>query len=273
MARSVRDNKGVQDLGLGSYLPPDVSRRIVPRLPRRWQRFTSAATWAVAEAESIGYADLPVAHEPARSIHGDPLGGNEMAMVGAFGVALGALSQSGSPVRVVDFGGYDGQHADLIQSLFPNLSFEWIVVDLPSVIRVMSGRSRPGLQFRSDLSVVLEAKADVVLASASLNYVPNPTSTLGTMCAGSSFVVLTRLPLWPIESHAAAVQHAQRRPVEISYPTWFFSEDRFMNELPTRSRVVLDFACPDDRAGFAGHYSTYRGLVIATDAAGTQDRS
>ena len=191
-------------------------------------------------------------------------------MIAAFGVVLGTRNWSGQPVRVVDFGGYNGKHADLIQSLLPKLSFEWIVVDLPSVVGVMSDRSRHGLQFMSDLSVALESKADVVLASASLNYVPNPTSMLGTMCANSSYVVLTRLPLWPIESHAAAVQHAQRRPVEISYPTWFFSEARFMTELPTGSQVMFDFVCPTDRAGFAGHYLTYRGLVIATGEAETQ---
>ena len=262
----------MHDLGLGSYLPPELSRRVVPHLPRRWQRFTSAPTWAVAEAESIGYVDLPVALPPSSAIPREDLSGNEMAMVGAFGVTLSALSLSGSPVRVVDFGGYDGKHADLIQPLFPALSFEWLVVDLPSVVDVMSGQNRPDLHFTSDMTVALEKKVDVFLASASLNYISNPKAMLDTMCAHASFVVLTRLPLWPIERHTAAVQHTQRRPIEVSYPTWFFSQAQFMSELPTGSRIVLDFVCPDDRAAFEGHYSTYRGLVISTDGAKLRDR-
>ena len=259
-------------MGLGNYLPPEVSRQIVPRLPRRWQRFTAAATWANAEAQSIGYSNVPSAPLATTSRSGQSLAGNQTAMVAAFGVALAALDPSSEPVRVVDFGGYDGKHADLIEPLFPGLSFEWVVVDLPPVVEAMSGLSRPGLEFVSDLSVAVEARADVFLASASLNYIPDPTAMLGTMCANAAFVVLTRLPLWPIESHTAAVQHTQRRPVEVSYPTWFFSETRFMAELPAGSEILLDFVCPDDRAGFAGHYSTYRGLVIATDGSGTQDR-
>ena len=269
---SVRDVKGVQNLGLARYLPPELSRRVVPHLPQRWQRFTYAPTWADAQATSIGYAKVPITPPPATPHPRQPLAGNQLAMVGAFGVALSARRPSASPIRVVDFGGYDGKHAGLIQPIFPQLSFEWVVVDLPPVVETMSGLRRPGLEFVSDLSVALEGRVDVFLASASLNYIPDPTAMLDTMCAHAPFVVLTRLPLWPIQSHTAAVQHTQRRPVEVSYPTWFFSERLFMAELPGRSEILLDFVCPDDRAGFEGHYSTYRGLVIATAGVETRDR-
>lgn len=272
MVTSVRDLKGVQDLGLGSYLPLELSRRVVPHLPQRWQRFTYAPTWADAQATSIGYAEVPVTPPPATRRPMQPLTGNLLAMVGAFGVALSARRPSVSPVRVVDFGGYDGKHANLIQPIFPELSFEWVVVDLPPVVEAMEGLRRPGLEFVADLSVALEGRVDVFLASASLNYIPDPIAMLDTMCAHAPFVVLTRLPLWPIQSHTAAVQHTQRRPVEVSYPTWFFSERLFMAELPERSEILLDFVCPDDRAGFEGHYSTYRGLVIATAGAEARDR-
>ncbi|MEI8261964.1 MAG: hypothetical protein WCG77_10745 [Actinomycetes bacterium] len=252
-------------MGLGNYLPPEISRKVVPRLPRRWQRFTSAPTWAEAEATSVGYVSAPVALPSTKALPTQPLAGNQTALVAAFGVALAAREPRSGPVSVVDFGGYDGKHADLIQHLLPQLAFDWVVVDLPSVVEVMSARSRPGLAFVSDPSAALEAGPDVILASASLNYIANPTDMLRVMCAHGSFVVLTRLPLWPIERHTAAVQHTQRRPVDISYPTWFFSEQMFMSEIPLESEVLFDFVCPDDRAGFAGHYSTYRGLVIATN--------
>lgn len=264
---SVRDLKGVQGLELGSHLPPELSRRIVPHLPRRWQRFTYAPTWADAQAMSIGYAEVAVTPPPATPHPRQPLAGNQLAMVGAFGVALSARHPSVLPIRVVDFGGYDAKHAALIQQFFPGLSFEWVVVDLPPVVESMSDLKRPGLEFTSDLSVALDARVDVFLASASLNYIPDPTAMLDTMCEHAPFVVLARLPLWPIQSHTAAVQHARRRPIEVSYPTWFFSERRFVAELPAKSEILLDFVCPDDRAAFAGHYATYRGLVIATDGA------
>ena len=252
-------------MGLGNYLPPEISRTLVPRLPRRWQRFTSAATWAQAEAASAGYVSVPVLPATIKPVPMQALTGNQTALVAAFGVALAAREPRDGPVSVVDFGGYNGKHADLIQHLFPELSFDWVVVDLPGVVEVMAVRSRPGLAFVSDPSASLQARPDVILASASINYIANPTDMLRIMCAHGSCVVLTRLPLWPIDRHTPAVQHTQRRPVDISYPTWFFSEHVFMSEIPLGSKVLLDFVCPDDRAGFAGHYSTYRGLVIANN--------
>lgn len=258
-------------MGLGSYVPPEISRWIVPRVPRRWQRFTSATTWAEAEAESMGYVQVPVGGQPVTTPVPPPLEGNQIAIAAAFGVALGAHRVLNEPVRVVDFGGHDGKHADLIESIFPGVSFDWIVVDLPPVVDAMASRRRPGLTFEWDLSRALESKTDIVLASASLNYVPAPMNVLDAMCVSASFVVLARLPLWPIKEHAAAVQRTQRRPQEISYPTWFFSERDFLAHLPKESRVLMDFVCPDDRAAFAGQYVAYRGLVIDSRLTTTLD--
>ncbi len=252
-------------MGLGNYLPPAISRALVPRLPRRWQRFTSATTWAEAEAASVGYVAVPASTATGEALSTQALTGNQTALVAAFGVALSAREPRDGPISVVDFGGYDGKHADLIQHLFPELTFEWIVVDLPGVVEVMSVRRRPGLAFVSDPSAALEPGPDVILASASINYIADPMDMLRMMCSHASVVVLSRLPLWPIDRHTPAIQHTQRRPVDISYPTWFFSEHVFMSEIPSGSDVLLDFVCPDDRAGFAGHYSTYRGLVIVSN--------
>ena len=252
-------------MGLGNYLPLAISSALVPRIPRRWQRFSSAATWAQAEAASVGYRSAPITLPATDVLRAHALTGNQTALVAAFGVALAAREPRDGPISVVDFGGYDGKHADLIQHLFPKLSFDWVVVDLPAVVDVMCDRSRPGLTFVSDPAAALSAEPDVILASASLNYIADPTDMLRTMCLHASFVVLTRLPLWPIVRHTPAIQRTQRRPVDISYPTWFFSERVFMSEIPSGSDILMDFVCPDDRAGFAGHYSTYRGLVIATN--------
>ena len=251
-------------VGLGNYVPVEISRMIVPRLPQLWQRFTPSRSWTDAEVGSIGYSEVPVSPTPSGHLHQQPLVGNQIAMVAAFGVALTALETPVGPIKVVDFGGYDGKHADLIGSLFPKLTFDWVVVDFPRVVKAMSQRSRPGLRFVSDLVEALASKPDITLASGSLNYVSNPGEVLQSMCARSSLVVLTRLPLWPIQHQTAAIQHTRRRPVEISYPTWFFSEAEFIAEVNRSAEVLLDFDCPDDRAAFAGHYSTYRGLVLAT---------
>lgn len=252
-------------MGLGSHLPLEVARVVVPRLPRRLQRFVPADSWDAAQRESVGYAALPVSvpHTPVPVPTRQLLEGNRLATVAAFGVAISALGRQAGPLRVLDFGGFDGAHADLITAAFPSVPFDWTVVDLPAVAETMRVRARPGLVFTSSLTEALGSGVDIAYASASINYLAEPVGILDQLLKQSAATVLTRLPLWPISDNRVAVQRAQRRPVEISYPTWFFSEAWFLAYVEARSKLLLDFGCPDDRGSFAGHYAQYRGLVLA----------
>lgn len=252
-------------MGLGGHLPFELSRRVIPRLPQHLQRFTPAESWAAAEASSIGYSRLPVAPRTRAHETTSLLTGNRASLVAAFGVALSSIPNSNKPIRVVDFGGYDGKHADLIMAAFPRLKFDWTVVDLPSVVESMSRWRNSEMKFTTDLDSALSEAADVILASASLQYVHDPQAVMETFCHRSAAVILSRLPLWPISEHCVAVQHSERRPSKVSYPAWFFSEKLFISELPAGSEIVLDLICPDDRAAFTGLYLKYRCLVIETD--------
>jgi putative methyltransferase (TIGR04325 family) len=259
------------NMGLGGFLPPRIARRIVPLLPARFQRFTRAASWEVAEMCSIGYAELPVRMPTSSSLSPRHLSDNEIALVDVFRVVVNARASSSGPIRVVDLGGFDGKHAELVQLSFPGTAFEWVVVDLPAVVAEMTPRQRPGLEFTADLEVALNGGVDVCLASASLNYVPNPDEMLRMMCEAARHVLLVRIPLWPITRHTPAIQRVQRRPIEVSYPTWFFSQVQFLAELNDKARILLNFECPHDRAYFDGHYSTYRGLLLETNLLSPED--
>jgi putative methyltransferase (TIGR04325 family) len=253
-------------VGLGNYLPLEIAQHVLPKLPRQFQRFAAASSWVDAEKQSIGYSSIGIGALKSANTPKSPFTGNETALIAAIGVALSARASSSEPVKVLDFGGYDGKHAELIKQSFSEVIFDWVVVDVPIVVEAMANRNRSGLTFNSDLDAALSGQVDVVIASASLNYVPHPQDTLRKLCQKNSFVVITRMPLWPIQEHQPAVQRAQRWPlVEKSYPTWFFSERQFMAEIPKDAKILFDFICPDDRASFAGHYSTYRGLVLAME--------
>lgn len=188
-----------------------------------------------------------------------PQSGNALAAIAAFGAALASLGSSSAPIRVLDFGGFDGRYEALMSATFPDLSFSWTVVELPSVVTAFSTHV-PSIDFSSDLDACLAGRPHIFFASASLNYIPDPDEVLSRALTTCSTAILTRVPLWPLVEHRVAVQRTQRKP-EVSYPTWFFSEDRFLAELENLADVVLEFECPDDRAAFNGHYSTYRGLV------------
>ena len=248
---------------IASRIPYELSRTIVPRLPRYLQRFSSAKSWEAAQQDSTGYAPaqkrtVPLGSPTASMV---PLSGNSLATIAAFGAALDAIPAT-DPVTVVDFGGFDGSYADLVRDSFPARKFEWTVVELPDVVSVMTSQKRSDLSFTADLSLATKSGCDILFASASLNYVATPTETLRSFLEVSRATILTRLPLWPISDHQVAIQRAKRWPHKISYPTWFFSETQLMDQARTHAQVALDFVCPDDRGAFDGHYSTYRGLAL-----------
>jgi putative methyltransferase (TIGR04325 family) len=250
-------------MGIGQFLPEPLAARIVPLMPESMQRFNPAASWACAVSASRGYDMAPVIdlHQD-RMPKGVRIGPTDLINVAAFGSALHKISRLREKVRVVDFGGYLGLHRVAIATAFPTLELEWTVVELPRVVEVMKNKPSEGPLFTSDLEMALSEGVDFVLASASLNYVHTPIDVLQQFISHSQFVFLNRLPLWPVEEHQVAVQRAQRRPVEISYPTWFFSRKTFLSGLPFSCDIRMEIEVSSDRAFFAGHYGTYSGLLI-----------
>jgi len=232
------------------------------------QRFGLCASWEDAERDSVGYESVPLSGLDESSYPEQEMSGNDLGVIAAFGVALAYLKDRehmGGAIRVVDFGGATGRYADLVSGAFPSMEFDWTVVETPRVVESMQPRTRRNLEFATDLALVLEEPADISFASAAINYVRSPVPTVNCLLKGSSLMILARLPLWPITKHEVAVQRTQRRPFEISYPTWFFSEEHFMQEIRDKADVLLDFICPEDKAYFAGHYDRYRGLVLANN--------
>jgi len=231
------------------------------------QRFSKSTSWEAATDASLGYDKIKInPSQPVTSL--GPLSGDQLGVVAAFGSALVHLGIAHRSVRVVDFGGAEGRHAHLVAAAFPRARFEWTVVELSDVVESMKDFENPGLSFTDDLDQSLKASPDIVFASGALNYVPEPLDLLNKMLDRSRVTVLSRIPLWPISEHQVAVQRPQRRPIEISYPTWFFSEAKLISHLEPRTEILLDFLCHNDRAFFAGHYGIYRGLVLTSRSFG-----
>lgn len=226
------------------------------------QRFQPCTSWDSAAAQAVGYEEVPIT---VNANYSDPtisLGGNDLALLAAWGVALARLSESGGAIRVVDFGGADGGHAELMKSAFPEFEFDWTVVELPHVVNAMQMNPRPGIKFLDNIEAAFGEKVDVTLASASINYVAEPQALLKHFLSNSLFTIVTRLPLWPIPDHCAALQRPRNGSRKISYPAWFFSDFQFTHEILSYAKILLNFECPNDRAAFAGRYLTYRGLVL-----------
>jgi len=265
--------------GLGSLLPYPVASRVVPLVPTRFQRFVTVDNWKQAEIESAGYARLQAASAEAKPLSPAPgptkvrvFDSRELQLIAAFGVCL-ARCPSTDPVRVLDLGGFRGEHRSVIASAFPDIPFIWTIVEIPEVATRLSSHADDQVQWTSDLSAVASLGADICLASATLNYMPEPFDALRTLAECAPHVIVTRLPLWPIAQHAIAIQRPGRRTSASGYPTWFFSDERFREQLAELGTVVLEFVVPEDRSYAAGHFGSYQGLVLRSSVLDNSETS
>jgi putative methyltransferase (TIGR04325 family) len=235
-------------------------------LPDRFQRFEVVPSWDEAERRCIGYEPSTLRDHSARKL---PDGektlrptSRDLQFIAAVGICL-AGSRPGAPFRVLDFGGAFGHYFDVAGSAFPGVSWEWTVVETPTMVALAAEtRADRSISWTSDLGSTPGEGRDLVFASASLNYVPDPVGVLATLARCAPYVLLTRLPLWPVEHHLPAVQRHSRMVRRGAYPTWVFSEADFLAEIDAIGDVLLRFDVPEDTARMAGHRATYAGLLI-----------
>lgn len=247
-------------------VPPaalDLARRAAPA---RLQRFEPASSWAQAQARTAGYeavAQRSLVHAPAPApAQLDRLGQRELQLVAALGIVL-AKTPPEAPLSVVDVGGASGYYRSVAAVAFPERELRWTIVE-NSTLAARGARAPTvvGLSWTTDLACALANRPDFVLASAVVNYLPEPIGVLRSIAGHAPWLLLTRLPLWPIPQHQPAVQRLGRRRGAGSYPTWFFSERRLLQQLEQDWRLVLRYEVPQDAAYFQGTWSTYAGLLL-----------
>ncbi len=239
--------------GMAAHLPYAVAKRIVPLLPRRAQRFQPTSSWEAASRLTVGYegsrretATAPVG-APSPS---PPSSTRDLQLLACLATAMNVGGVQ-STARVVDLGGYHGHHHAVASTSLPRTTFDWTVVELPDVVESCADIATSRLHFTTDLPAALGSGADICVASASLNYLADPMGALTAMARAARAVVLLRLPLWPIAEHRPAIQRLSRHSAEAGYPTWFFSETQFRDQVAGMGRIILSFDVPEDRAYFA----------------------
>lgn len=235
-------------------------------LPPSRHRFEKAESWAAAQRASIGYRNLPRAlpriPAPHLSMQRE-LTDAQLVFLTQFSVAAGGLA--GSSLRVLDVGGFAGQYWALAKSVFPRLELHWTILETPEVAdfylrEVVDG----GPRWIADLRHA-DIAYDVVVASASLNYLPEPIAFTRSLCRRTQWLLCSRLPLWPLSGHTPAVQRRRFGSKFSMYPTWFFSEGLFLSELTRYGTVMMDCDVGSDRAFFQGTYRAYRSLLLQVE--------
>ncbi len=262
-ADRVADN---DTMNVKSLVPPAAWSGVERNL--RWGRLlrmVPVVTWTDAVEQSTGYEAVTAeTEEPlaSRATPGIELSAREQQVLAAFGIALARIPNRRA-VRVLDIGGGPGSYGRRVIKEFPARDIEWTVLETPAACsRFGSGRTA-GIRWTSDPSVV-STGFDIVLASAVINYVPEPYELLDRAAAAAPFVIVNRLPLWPFRRDVPAVQKVSRRRDLGSYPTWFFSERRFRDAVADVGEVVCEWEVPQDSTIVFGIRRNYRGMLIDT---------
>jgi len=186
-------------------------------------------------------------------------------VVAAFGSALNRC-QKRAVIRVLDVGGARGDYASLIALCFPQRRFLWTVLETPETARRQRPFASEDLVWVDSLDSV-DPHVDIILASAVIQFLEHPHQQLADLLARSDWLVLNRVPLWPIPEDAPAV-HRARVAGPVLYPCWMFAEDQFLAKLRMLGEVVLRWDVPQDVAFFAGVRRPYQGLLVRGQSVG-----
>lgn len=136
------------------------------------------------------------------------------------------------PSRVLDFGGgLGGRYFRLNHFVRAET---WNVVDLPTTAAAGNAEFADGIL---NFTTTIEP-ADLVLASASLQYVKDPYLTLRELADSAPYLLIDRVPL--IERDRLTIQRVDPELFDGSVPAWFFSEKRFLEET-SRFTTVLSW--------------------------------
>lgn len=224
-------------------------------------RFQPVSSWQHAEQLTCGYEEVSRSQtrhrRSPRPLRPTLFDGRDLQVLAALATVLGSTARA--EISVLDFGGGDGRYADAVRRVIPARQWRWTVVETPAVVQLFGSGDDHHTRWVTNMGDV--GSADVVLASGALNVVPDPYGVLRRLVSVAPYLILNRLPLWPILDDNVACQLPTKRR-GFGYPTWFFSESRFKAEVTSVGRVLMEWEVPQDSAFFAGSRHSYRGLLV-----------
>ena len=116
--------------------------------------------------------------------------------------AVGIVTQmprEKQPIKVLDFGGGGGHCYWVARRFFPEIQFEWHVVETEELCSAANLRlAREGLRFYKDLAELPDTNVvyDLIFANSSIQYTKEPFETLKKILEiGTSLLFITRTPL------------------------------------------------------------------------------
>jgi putative methyltransferase (TIGR04325 family) len=141
---------------------------------------------------------------------------------------------SGSVCLIGGGGGRElGHYYVYARALFPELSFDFTIKDLPGLCAA-GAPLLPDATFVDDEHKALSRRYDLVFASSSLHYTRDHYGLLGRLCDSTNeWLMITRTPIVERNDDFVVVQRPYMYGYMTEYPGWFMNRTRlfeFMNK-------------------------------------------
>lgn len=176
-------------------------------------------------------------------------------------------------ITIIDFGGACGSHYFIARKLIPNsVELDWRVVELPNMVKQgkLVNNDTPELRFFTDLSNAFSEteKIDLVLASSSIHYCPEPYHVVEklmeikpevlhicrTACSKDTVVLLQRSRLHD-QGIGVASMDTKIPNTYIKYPVTILSKSKLEDILRTSYQIVC--TVKEERGEYSSRHGSY----------------
>jgi putative methyltransferase (TIGR04325 family) len=181
-----------------------------------------------------------------------------------FAYALGVAASGRSDLTVLDWGGGLGQYGVLATALFPDVTIAYHCRDLP--LMTAAGRQlQPQATFHDSDAEAFAGRYDMVMASSSLQYVPDWRSTLTQLVKCSTrYVFITRQPFVEHSPSFVVIQRPFAHGYNTEYAGWALNRNEFVDAAERAGCVLRREVLTGEDPYVAGapEQPTYRGFLF-----------
>lgn len=193
------------------------------------------AKWHAFVKSVQGTGPLGVAHEAVKITNNDYAAHNTI-MCYAYVLTLAARGKK--TISLLDWGGGIGHYYLISRALLPDMGIEYHCKDVPILCEY--GRTLFAKANFYEGDTCLERTYDLVLVSASLQYVETWCSTLRDLTSVTGeFLYVTRLPIVHRVKSFVALQRSYKYGYNTEYLGWFLNREEFLNCLLGTGKMKL----------------------------------
>jgi putative methyltransferase (TIGR04325 family) len=230
--------------------------------------FSLAKDWNSAKLKTAGYEgnatleSLTSRIESLKNPQGQPHDERLVEITKAFRDSALQIGVT-TPIRVLDIGGSFGEHFFHLQTLLPEYSFDWTVLETEGHCSIIPEflTSIEGLRFTSE-PPASNQHFDIALLSSVIQYVDVPYDLLTMALQISESVIVNRLPLSPYSEDKVAIQRPGLLGSKGSYPVHIFSETVFTKYLEPIAEIRSRWMVPQDSAVIRFKYIENQGFLL-----------